>query len=416
MAQAIRRVLSDRGLAERLSRNAHTKARQFDWAAVGSQWDSLLNSVLEPNPETPVVRSAVHSPSLLYVGNFFNSVIGANSLSEDVTDHLDGDGWEVLKTSKVMNRVGRLLDMMTSAWRLRYRYRVAHVDVFSDSAFIWASLVCWVLRRAGKPYVLTLRGGNLPVFAKRRPGRVSRLLRSAAAVTVPSRYLQEQMKAYSNELQLLPNALDLRQYRFRVRSEVQPRLIWLRAFHGIYNPSLAPRVIAELVKEYPDIRLTMAGRDKKDGSYQATREKAMELGVAGHLEFPGGIAKGDVPQWLDRHDIFLNTTNIDNTPVSVMEAMACGLCVVSTDVGGLPYLLDHEKDALLVPPDDATAMAQAIRRVLSDRGLAERLSRNAHTKARQFDWAAILPRWESLFRSIEGDSLQPMSGTAGAVR
>jgi len=355
-------------------------------------------------------------PTALFVGNFPANVVGASSPSQILADDLVTRGWCVFFASDRITRPGRLLEMMAKAWRLRYRYRVAHVDVFSGRAFIWASLVCWVLRRAGKPYVLTLHGGNLPVFAKRRPGQVRRLLRSAAAVTVPSRYLQEQMKAYSNELQLLPNALDLRQYRFRVRSEVQPRLIWLRAFHGIYNPSLAPRVIAELVREYPDIRLTMAGRDKKDGSYQATREKAMELGVAGHLEFPGGIAKGEVPQWLDRHDIFLNTTNIDNTPVSVMEAMACGLCVVSTDVGGLPYLLDDEKDALLVPPDDAAAMAQAIRRVLSDRGLAERLSRNAHTKARQFDWAAILPRWESLFRSIEGDSLQPMSGTAGAVR
>jgi glycosyltransferase involved in cell wall biosynthesis len=53
-------------------------------------------------------------------------------------------------------------------------------------------------------------------------------------------------------------------------------------------------------------------------------------------------------------------------------------------------------DALLVPPDDAKAMAAAVRRILSAPGLAERLSRNARAKAQQFDWLRILPQWEQL--------------------
>ena len=67
-----------------------------------------------------------------------------------------------------------------------------------------------------------------------------------------------------------------------------------------------------------------------------------------------------VPSELNEFDIFLNTTFVDNTPVSVLEAMACGLCVVSTDVGGLSFLLEHEGDALLVPPDNPKAMAAAV--------------------------------------------------------
>jgi len=226
------------------------------------------------------------------------------------------------------------------------------------------------------------------------------------AVTVPSRYLQEQMKQYRNELLLLPNAVDLRYYDYKVRSKVQPRLIWLRAFNKIYNPSLAPRAIAGLVKDYPDIRLTMVGRDMKDGSFDETREVAAQLGVEGHLEFPGGIVKARVPEWLNRNDIFLNTTNIDNTPVSVIEAMACGLCVVTTDVGGMPYLVDNEKDALLVPPDDAVAMAEAIRRLLSDANLAEQLSRNGNAKAKAFDWSVVLPQWDSLLHSVERGTIK----------
>jgi len=149
----------------------------------------------------------------------------------------------------------------------------------------------------------------------------------------------------------------------------------------------------------------MVGPDKGDGSLAHTRQAAVDLCVADRIAFPGAVPKADVPACLDRADIFLNTTTVDNTPVSVMEAMACGLCVVSTNVGGIPYLLDDGCNALLVPPGDADAMAAAVRRVLSEPGLAERLSSRARAKAEQFDWSFILPQWESLLLAVSKGSV-----------
>ena len=111
-----------------------------------------------------------------------------------------------------------------------------------------------------------------------------------------------------------------------------------------------------------------------------------------------------MPEWLNKADIFLNTTNVDNTPVSVIEAMACGLCIVSTNVGGIPYLLEDGVDALLVPPEDTQAMANAVKRILSDRQLAAALSANARKKAGAFSWEKVLPMWEALFHDILGES------------
>ncbi|HMV50604.1 MAG TPA: glycosyltransferase family 4 protein, partial [Blastocatellia bacterium] len=84
----------------------------------------------------------------------------------------------------------------------------------------------------------------------------------------------------------------------------------------------------------------------------------------------------------------------------VIEAMAGGLCIVSTNAGGLPYLLEDGEDALLVPPNDPGAMAAAVRRLLTEAGLAERLSRNARRKAESFDWSAVLPQWRTLLRRV----------------
>jgi glycosyltransferase involved in cell wall biosynthesis len=139
-----------------------------------------------------------------------------------------------------------------------------------------------------------------------------------------------------------------------------------------------------------------------DGSQLTAIRRAGELKVFDRVTFPGRIPKNEVSDRLAEGDIFINTANIDNTPVSVVEAMACGLCVVSTNVGGIPYLLEHEVDALLVPPDDAEAMANAVRRILTEPGLAETLSENARRKAESFDWSVVLPQWERLFAEVVG--------------
>ncbi len=337
---------------------------------------------------------------MLLVGNFLSDVGRGRCVCEDLAIQLSNVGWYVLCTSSKPGRIARLADVVATIWRRRYAYAVAHVDVFSGSAFFLAEAACRMLHAARKPYVLTLRGGNLPVFAGRWPGRVRRLLRSAAVVTAPSRYLPGEMKEYRADIRLVPNPVDVESCRFRLRKRPEPRLVWLRAFHQVYNPSLAPKVLALLAREVSDVRLTMVGIDKGDGSLQAMQQLARRLAVADRITLAGAVPKTEVPHWLSQGDIFLNTTNVDNAPVSVLEAMACGLCVVSTKVGGVAHLLCDGRDALLVPADNADAMAAAIKRILAEPGLAESLSQRARIKSQSCGWSAVLPQWERLFQSL----------------
>lgn len=338
--------------------------------------------------------------SLLLVGNFLSRSGRNPTTFESLPTRLREIGWEVVVTSHKQARVPRVMDMVITAWQKRNRYEVAHVDVYSGAALLWAEAVTWVLRHAGKPYILTLHGGNLPVFALRWPKRVYRLLNSAQIVATPSRYLQEQMKAYCEGIRLIPYPLEISNYTFQLRQESKPMLIWLRAFCEIYNPTLAPKVVASLKSQFPGIHLIMVGPDKGDGSLQRTRQVAKSLGVQDAIKWTGGVPKDEVPIWLNKGDIFINTTNIDNTPVSVMEAMACGLCVVSTEVGGIPYLLKHEKDGLLVSPNKAEEMASAVARLLNDPDLSKTISSNARKKVEEWDWSVILPKWEELFEEL----------------
>lgn len=347
--------------------------------------------------------------SILMVGNFLSSSRGMRSVCEDFAERLKSAGWSVITTSSKQGSFARITDMISTIWQKRNQYEIAQVDVYSGNAFLWAEAACWTLRQARKPYVLTLHGGNLPGFAKRWPKRVRRLLNSAAAVTCPSPFLLEKLRTVRNDLVLLPNPLEMNSFHFVHRENPKPNLIWLRTFHDVYNPELAPKVIAILQKIFPEVRLKMGGPVKDESSFLRMKKIAREMDVEGRIEICGAISRENISTFLNQGDIFLNTTYFDNTPVSLMEAMACGLCIVSTDVGGIPYLLKSEHDALLVPCNDAASMSSAVIRLLKEPGLSSKISKNARTNAENFDWSKILPQWESLFHNFDKNVLAETS-------
>jgi L-malate glycosyltransferase len=341
-------------------------------------------------------------PSVLFIGNFLSSTVGNRAVCEELSDRLAASGWSVLTASSRPGRIARMADMLAAVWCRRGAFDVAHIDVYSGPSFVWAEAAAFGLRRLGKPFVLTLHGGALPEFARRWPGRARRLLRSAACVTAPSTYLLEGMRPYRSDVCLIPNAIDLARYPFRLRDRPRARLVWVRAFHQIYDPGMAVRALALLRRRYPDATLDMIGPDKRDRSLDGARSTAAELGVAGAVRFQGAAPKSEIPGWIDRGDIFLNTTTIDNTPVSVVEAMACGACVVSTRIGGVPHLVRDGADGLLIEPRNSEAMAAAVDRLLSTPALAASLSRAARSKTEKFDWSLVLPQWQDLLSSVAG--------------
>jgi glycosyltransferase involved in cell wall biosynthesis len=340
------------------------------------------------------------NPPVLMIGNFLSASGGTLCVCEELSQKLSEAGWSVLTASHQPGALHRLWGMLSAVYRQRNRYAVAHVEVYHHRAFFWAEASCAALRCLHKPYVLTLHGGQLPQFAARWPRRTRSLLGSAAVVTVPSGYFERVMSPYCPDLRVLPNAIELRAHPFRLRAPARPLLVWLRAFRKIYNPVMALQSLRLLTREFPDIALTMIGADKGDGTRQRTERAATELDVAGRVTIQRAVPKSQVPGCLAQGDVYLNTTNGDNTPVTVLEAMACGLCVVSTDVGGMSYLIEHEQDGLLVPSNDPPAMAAAVRRILTDPSLARRLSANARAKVVQYDWRLILPQWEALLMIV----------------
>jgi glycosyltransferase involved in cell wall biosynthesis len=351
------------------------------------------------DPVLPAQSGTLHRPRILLVGSHLPTSVGSRSVGEGLAERLGRAGFAVTLTSNQQARALRVADMLYTVWRARDLYDIVQLDVYSGTAFLWAEWVSRLVRALSKPLVLTLHGGNLPQFARRNPHRISRLFARAATITAPSQYLGDAFTKFKCDIRIIPNPIDLHSYHYRERDKPTAKLVWLRAFHRIYNPVLAVQVLARLIGTMPEAHLKMIGPDK-DGSLADVIAEARRLNVYDRISFTGGISKTDVPDQLASADIFLNTTNVDNSPVSVLEAMATGLPVISTDVGGISYLIENERDGMLVPPADDASMANAVIRLVEQEGLAARVSRNGRKKAEGYDWNSVLPQWEDLLDNI----------------
>ena len=141
---------------------------------------------------------------------------------------------------------------------------------------------------------------------------------------------------------------------------------------------------------FPEVKLCMVGPDK-DGSIKQVKELVTNYNLEENIVFTGVLPKEEWHKRSTEFDIFINTTNVDNTPVSVMEAMALGLPIVSTNVGGLPYLINNTVDGILVEKNNPEQMANAIISLIQDNNLD--MAFNARKKVESFAWREVRKEW-----------------------
>jgi glycosyltransferase involved in cell wall biosynthesis len=334
------------------------------------------------------------------IGSFHGTTARSVTNADSLAAKLAEVGIDSICASHHLAPLYRVTDMLLTMAKHRHSYRIVVIHVYSGYAFWWAAVSAFLAKALRKRLVLWLHGGNLPSYSRRHPWLVASVLRRADRVLAPSGYLASAFPEHT--VDIIPYELAIRHYPYRQRKVVRPKLLWLRSFNHIYNPAMAAQVIHELAEDYPDVKLIMCGPDLGDGSLEETVRTAEELGVADRIELPGKVSKERIKQLGESCDIFINTTNIDNTPVSVIEAMAMGMCVISTNVGGIPYLVTDNQDGILVEPGSSTGMADACRMVLAQPDLAGRLSHQAREKALTFDWQSVMPQWQALLTELQG--------------
>lgn len=316
-----------------------------------------------------------------------------------LTELLQSEGHEVNCASDKTNKFARLLEMCYTIIKQRNWADVVLIDTFSTSNFYYALMTSQLARILSLKYIPILHGGNLPLRLKQSAYFSTMIFKYACKNVSPSLYLVSEFKKYNFETSYIPNTIPVSEYPFKLRTKFEPKLLWVRAFDKIYNPVMAVKVLSLLKVTYKNASLCMVGPDK-DGSLNKIKDLAKQLGVADSMTFTGVLPKEQWHQLSENFDIFINTTNIDNMPVSVMEAMALGLPIVSTNAGGLPYLIENNVNGLLTPVNDEKQMAAALVTLLKNPEIPMEFCKNAREKVERFDERVVKVNWNKLLEDV----------------
>jgi L-malate glycosyltransferase len=271
---------------------------------------------------------------------------------------------------------------------------VVHIFSAAYWSFLISPLPAMLAARFfGKRVVLNYHSGQANDHLANWGMLVHPWLRFTDEIVVPSRYLEEVFAHYGYRVRVIPNVVDTSLYAYRDRAPLRPRLLSARNLEPHYCVENTLEAFRLIRSDFPDATITVAGGGTEEPRLRRLAESFRMSGV----RFVGHVPPAGMPELYADTDVFLNSSIVDNQPVSVLEAFAAGLPVVSTTPGDLTFLVRHGETGLVVPRDDPAALAQAIRALLADPELARSIARRARLEVEEYTWSRVRSKWTELY-------------------
>ncbi len=332
--------------------------------------------------------------SILYIGNKLSNPKANPTSHKSLVKGLQSEGFHIYSASGLKNKYLRLADMIYMFLRNSNKFNIVLIDVYSTQNFWYAIIIARLSRLLNKKYIPILHGGDLKNRFENSTYATKKILENAYHIVSPSRYYKnEVINLGYHKVDHIPNPIFIENYNFKDRHKFQPKILWVRALDEIYNPFMAIKSLELILKKFPSAALCMVGPDK-DGSLEACKKyvKSNDLPVS----FTGKLKKKDWISLAFNFDIFLNTSNIDNSPLSVIEAMALGLPVITTNVGGMPYLIEHSVDGILINKQAPKEVSTWVEWIIQNPEQTNVMISKAREKVLNFDWNKIKTDWKDL--------------------
>jgi len=336
-------------------------------------------------------------PDLLIVGPVFNTPAGPGGMGGQLYLKLKVEGYVVCKKSAIRNKVGRMADTVVFVFFQRKRFGIILLQSFGLLAFVMEDAVSQLARWLGKPMIFTIRGGAFHEFYARNSNWCKRVLNRANQINTPSRFLQNFLKNQGFSVDYIPDFVDLSRFPYRRNITNPHAILWVRAFHDIYHPELAIDTISALRNQFPNVKLTMVGPDM--GSQKACEVLIAEKGLQQHIQLTGPVPNDELHEYYHTHRVYLNTTRYESFGVALVEAGACGIPCVSTEVGEIPYIWKNEEN-ILFSERLPEAFAAQISRIFQDADLERRLSESARENASKFTWENVRHHWINIIEKL----------------
>lgn len=350
------------------------------------------------------LRIALIGPLPPPAGGMANQTVQLATLLRDAGAEVEmvqvNPPWRPAWTARIrgLRAALRLPPYLWRLWGAAGRAQLMHVMANSGwSWYLYAAPAIWIGRLRGKGVVVNYRGGEASAFMARSAALVSFSLRRAHAVIVPSAYLARVFNDYGISTQIVPNIVNLQRFHPPKTPDRKARIFIARHLELLYDHATALHAFALVHKQLPHASLTICGEGPELSRLQ---KLADALQLQNVIHFAGKTDNADMPAYYQQADLMLNPSLADNMPISVLEAWASGVPVVSTNVGGVPDLIRDGVDGLLVPPGDVQHMARSMIVLLQDQSIAQRLAVAGLTSARRFSWTCVAPLLRAQYRRV----------------
>jgi glycosyltransferase involved in cell wall biosynthesis len=306
-----------------------------------------------------------------------------------------------LQSIKYVRTVTTSLLYVLNLLREVRKYDVIHIFSASYLSFLIAPTpAIFVSKLYGKKIVLNYHSGEAEDHLRRWRRSTLPILNLCDAIVVPSEYLVRVFSSFGLKASAIFNIIELDKFAFRERNQLRPVFLSNRNLEPHYGVDCVLRAFARIQQQTPEASLTVVG----DGSQREALEKlTTELNLQ-HTSFTGRVEHEQIYEHYTNADVFLNASRIDNQPLSILEAFACGLPVVTTDAGGIPDIVTDQKTGLVVAVDDCKTLAERATKLLCDRNMSITITKNAREECSKYTWEVVCEQWLRLYREVAGNS------------
>ena len=277
------------------------------------------------------------------------------------------------------------------------KYDVIHIFSASYLSFLIAPTPAILVSKLyGKKIVLNYHSGEAEDHLRLWRRTTIPILNLADAIVVPSEFLVRVFSTFGVDARAIFNIIDLNKFSFRERDQLRPVFLSNRNLEAHYGVDCVLRAFALIQQQVPDAILTVIG----DGSQrQALEDLKRELNLK-HISFTGRVEHEVIYQQYSTSDVYLNASKVDNQPLSILEAFACGLPVVTTDAGGIPDIVTNGETGFVVRVGDYRALADRAIKLLADHNIATTMARRARQECMRYTWKIVCHQWLHLYYSL----------------
>lgn len=321
---------------------------------------------------------------ILFIANYKEGVGGISGQVAALQQHLREEG----HTADIFSTMGSFwarLGMPGKMNRMIRNYDVVHIHCCSNWGFLPAVLGVRYAKKNKKRTILTYHGGGAESFFRKNTRLISHVLRQTDQNIVLSGFLGSVFDRYQIPYTIVPNIIELDSSAYRERARLNPSFICIRSHERIYNIPCILKAFKLVLEKIPGAKLTLVG----GGSlHDELIQQVQEMGLK-NVVFTGRVDNSLIYSLLDQADIMVSAPTVDNMPVSLLEAMNAGLLVISSKVGGVPYIIRDLENGLLFPSNDHEALAQKMLWALDNQKRSLEIVEAAHTEVIKYNWKSI---------------------------